>query len=301
MRVLVLGADGHLGHELCGALGCFATVVRAARAEVDLTDLDAVRGAIATHAPDVLLNAASYNDVDHAEQEPEVAMRVNAEAVAVMGEQAARRRFALVHYSSDFVFDGTKPTPYVETDAPAPINAYARSKLAGERALEDLHAPALVLRTAWVYGLRRKSFVSTMLHLARERADLRVVADQVGSPTFCRDLAHATSLIVFGVRSDPCRAFHSARGVYHLAGSGSASRYELAIAAMELDPRKWEHKVRRVEPVPAAEFALPAARPLTTALDCAKIEERFGVRLPPWRDGLRRALAPRFFDRAPIA
>ncbi len=290
MRIVVLGASGQVGHELTGALGCFADVVAFGRAEADLADIDRVRERLRDVRPDVVVNAASYNDVDGAEREPDAALRVNAEAVGMLGEEALRARFGLVHYSTDFVFDGMGSRPYVESDAPAPLGAYGRSKLAGERALEQLAAPAVVFRTAWVYSVRRKSFVSTMLLLGRTKPSLRVVSDQIGSPTFCRDLAQATALVVFRTRGRPFDALLEARGVYHLAGEGSVSRADLARATLELARPGEGQSMATIEPVPSSAYPLPAARPAYAPLDCTKARERFGVALPPWRESLRRAL-----------
>jgi len=291
MRVFLLGADGQLGHELCGALGCWADVVRATEADFDMTDAGALRSALGAAKAEMVVNAAAYTDVDGAERDPETAMRVNAEAVRVLGQEAREAGRLLVHYSTDFVFDGSKTVAYLEDDEPAPLGAYGRSKLAGERALAEVGAPAIVLRTAWLYGVRAKSFVSQMLKLGRERATLRVVADQVGSPTFCRDLAQATALLLYGLRNAPAETVQAACGVYHLAGGGACSRYELAQAVFELDPRRHEHQLRHLEPIPSEAYPLPAARPRYAPLDCSKARRRFGLALPPWRESLARALA----------
>jgi dTDP-4-dehydrorhamnose reductase len=289
MRILLLGARGQVGHELTGALAPFADLVLSSRAETSL-DAEQVRPLVDGAKPDVIINACAYTDVDGAEREPEVAHAVNARLVGALGEEAKRRRAALVHLSTDFVFDGEKDQPYVETDAPAPLGEYGRSKLAGERLLAEMDAPAVVFRTAWVYSLRRKSFVTTMLRLARERETLSVVTDQVGSPTFCRDLAQTMALILYGCRANVIEALHAARGIYHLAGSGSVSRYDFARAIFELDPRASEHLVKDIVPIEAAQFPLPARRPRATPLDTSKAFARWGVRLPPWRDALARAL-----------
>lgn len=290
MRVLLLGADGQVGHELRGPLATFADVVPFGRVDLDLADLDAVRAALARVSPDVVVNTVAYNEVDRAEADPAGARRLNGEAVAVLGEQAKARGFGLVTFSTDFVFDGESDRPYVETDAPAPLSVYGASKLEGERALAAIDAPALVLRTAWVWSLRRKSFVSTILKLAREREVLKVVDDQVGSPTSARDLAIAVALVLFDARRDPRAYFAEHAGVHHLAGSGQASRHALAVAALELDPRRDEHHVRAVEPVPSSTFPTPARRPRFSALDCSRTKARLGVELPPWRDALGRML-----------
>ena len=289
MRILLLGARGQVGHELAGTLAPFAQVVASSRAETNL-DAEGVRPLVEEAKPDVIVNASAYTDVDGAEKEPELAHAVNARLVGALGEETKRRRAALVHFSTDFVFDGEKPTPYVETDATAPLGEYGRSKLAGERALSEMDAAAVIFRTAWVYSLRRKSFVTTMLRLAREREELAVVTDQIGSPTFCRDLAQAVALILYGCRTNAVEAIAEARGIYHLAGSGSVSRYDFTRAILELDPRRSEHRVKQLRPISAAEFPLPARRPRATPLDGAKAFAQWGIRLAPWRDALARAL-----------
>lgn len=293
MKILLLGADGQLGFELRGALGAFAELALATRRDVDMTDLDAVRDAVRTSAPDVIVNATAHTDVDGAEKDPDLARRINADAVAVLGEEARARRTPLVHYSTDFVFDGRTDRPYVEADATHPLGAYGRSKREGEERLLAMQAPALVLRTAWVYSLRRKSFVSAILRLARERETLRIVADQVGNPTFAGDLAHATALVLFEARRDPFAAIDAARGVWHLAGTGHVSRFDFARAIVEMDPKRSEHAVRSIEPIPTSAYPLPAERPLFAPLDSSRFAERFGVRLPGWRDALERALVGR--------
>ncbi len=290
MKIVVLGSKGQVGSRLEGALACFAEVKGFDHAALDLGNPDAVRSALRSERPDVVVNAAAYTDVDAAERDEATATRVNGDAVAAIGKECRDLRAGLVHYSTDFVFDGRQSRPYREDAPTAPLGAYGRSKLAGERALLDARAPAIILRTAWVYSLRRKSFVSSILRLARERDVLEIVADQVGSPTFAGDLASATALIIYGLRGDPHGEFGDARGVYHLAGGGAATRFELASAAIALDPRKQEHRVTRLEPVATADYPLPAPRPAFAPLDCRKARDRFGVCLPDWKDALARAL-----------
>jgi dTDP-4-dehydrorhamnose reductase len=290
VRVLVLGADGQVGQELCGALGCFAEVVPATESDFDITDRDALLKAIDASDPNVVVNAAAYTNVDGAERDPERAMQVNATAVAALGTEAGRRRFGLIHYSTDFVFDGHKRAAYVEDDVAEPLSAYGRTKLAGEVALRQLHAPAIVLRTAWVYSRTNKSFVSSILRLARERTELRVVSDQVGSPTFSRDLAQATSMLLFAFREAPFESIRASAGLYHLAGTGCCSRYDFACSIVAHDPNKHEHAIRAILPVPSDQVPLPAARPLFAPLDCSRIRMRWGIALPPWEQSLKRAL-----------
>lgn len=290
MIVLVLGADGQVGFEATAVLRLTADVVALAERELDITNHDALVGKLERVRPAVVVNAAAYTNVDGAESDEERAVQVNASAVAVLGEQARRLRFGLVHFSTDFVFDGTKGAAYVEDDEARPVGAYGRTKLAGERALREIDAPSVILRTAWVYGMRTESFVSTMLRLARTQTELRVVADQRGNPTFCRDLAEAVGLIVRGVRDAPHERLRDLRGVYHLAGGGACSRHELAVTALSLDPKRSEHTAR-VVPIATSEMPMPARRPAHVDLDCTKAHEALGVRLPPWRESLVRALA----------
>ncbi len=290
MNVLVLGTGGQVGASLVGMLGCFAKVTPVPRTALDVGDLDALRGVLRAAQPHVVVNASAYTEVDAAERDEPRATLVNGDAVGVMGEECQRMRAGLVHYSTDFVFDGGGSRPYREDDPVAPLGAYGRSKLAGERALTDSGAPAVVLRTAWVYTRWRKSFVSAMLRLAREREVLRVVSDQVGNPTFANDLACATAQLLYGMRSDPFAALAEARGIYHVAGAGQATRFELAVAALELDPRSQEHKVRKIEPIATSEYPLPAERPAYAPLDCTKFQARFGLALPGWKEALTRAL-----------
>jgi dTDP-4-dehydrorhamnose reductase len=271
-------------------LGCFAQVVGFDRSTLDVGDADRLRTMLRAERPECVVNASAYTDVDGAEKDEAAATRVNCDAVAVLGEECKALRAGLVHYSTDFVFDGKSTRAYREDDPTGPLGVYGRSKLAGEKALLAVDAPAVVLRTAWVYSLGRKSFVSAILRLAREREVLRIVADQVGNPTFAGDLAVATSLLVFGVRRDVHGGIDAARGVYHLAGTGTTNRFELARAVIDLDPRRSEHRVQRVDPIATAEYPLPAARPAFAPLDCTKAWETLGLRLPDWRETLARAL-----------
>jgi dTDP-4-dehydrorhamnose reductase len=290
MRIFLLGADGQLGFELGGALGCFAQVTALLESALDMTDAAALRRTLRDVAPDVVVNAAAYTDVDGAERNPDAAARVNCHAVRTLGQWAVDTGKLLLHYSTDFVFDGQATRPYVEQDEPRPLGVYGRSKLDGEQVLAELEAPAIVLRTAWVYSLRRKSFVSQILRLAREREQLRVVDDQVGSPTFCRDLAQASALLLYGLRGASTDELQAVRGVYHLAGSGACSRFELARAAVELDPHRREQRVAELARCSTSDFPMVASRPAFAPLDCGLAERRFGIRLPDWREALARAL-----------
>lgn len=267
MRILVLGGGGQLGSALCKRLG---EVAAPSRKVLDLNDLDAVRACLRSVSPDLVINCAAYNAVDRAESEPDVAMRINRDVPALLGELAP----ALITFSTDYVFDGALDRPYSEADATNPLSCYGRSKLAGEHALLALDAPAIIFRTAWVWTLTHPSFVSTMVKLGNEREVLRVVDDQIGNPTFAPDLADAVLKVV----NDG--DFRNKRGLYHLAGETAVSRYDLA-----------KHVVRgaRVDPVPSSAYPAPAERPKKVVLDCTRARETFGVSIPGYVDAFARA------------
>ncbi len=286
--VLLLGSGGQLGHELAPLLRCFALAHCPSRDALDIRDTPRVRAALERLRPSVVVNATAYNAVDLAESGAEAAMAVNCRAVGDLAEAAASVGCAVVHFSTDFVFDGLQGRPYVESDRAHPLNRYGESKLAGEAALLASRADALVFRTSWVYSLRRKSFVSAILAAARREGPLQVVADQTGSPTFARDLAAAVAIVLARV-SEP-HALRSLRGVYHLAGSGQCSRFDLAKAAIAMDPHKHEHRFSELVPTQTVLRDGVAARPTFSPLDCTKAMQVLGVSLPDWHDGLKRAL-----------
>ncbi len=270
MRTLLLGRQGQVGSELLIRLAAHGEVTAPARAVLDVSDLHALRRAVVDAAPDLIVNATAWNDVDGAERDPKGAYRLNRDVPALLGEEAARRGALFVHFSTDFVFDGKGDRPYREEDRTNPSSIYGSSKRAGEEVLEG--STALVFRTAWVWSLTRKSFVSTMLSLARSKEELSVVDDQVGNPTYAADLAEAVATLV---THEAARA----GGLFHLAGGGSVSRYEFARAIFALDPRKDEHVLRAVHPVKSEAFPTPAVRPKHAPLDCEKAARVFGVRL----------------------
>jgi dTDP-4-dehydrorhamnose reductase len=280
-----------LGYELRPLLAALGSVTSLPRGALDMKNITDVRDALAREKPRVIVNTTAYNEVDKAESDGDTAHAVNRDSVLAMGEYAKREGAALVHFSTDFVFDGTKGSPYVETDRTNPLSAYGKSKLAGEQALSGIDAPAIVMRTAWVYSLRRKSFVSMIHRLLREKEELKIVRDQVGSPTFCRDLARATAVVVARLGQDPAAKATEVRGIYHAAGEGACSRYELAQAIVELDPKRSEHVTKRLEAATTDAFPTPARRPTNAPLDCSKLAKIFGARLLPWRIALAEALA----------
>jgi dTDP-4-dehydrorhamnose reductase len=240
----------------------------------------------------VILNASAYNAVDRAESEVDLAEAVNAHAPAVLAEAAARSRAVLIHYSTDYVFDGTAGRPYRETDRANPINAYGRSKRNGEVAVEARAGAYLILRTSWVYSLRRQCFVTQVLEWSRTRDELRIAADQTGSPTWCRVIAQATAEILSGAGPDPWASLGARSGIYHLAGIGAASRFAWAAAILRFDPHSDEQRVGAGDLRSAcrADFAAAAERPTYSALDSGLLCETFGLSLPAWDEALRLAL-----------
>lgn len=292
MRILVTGANGQVGHELLRALR--GELVAATRhgtledgtpcAAIDLADLDGLPRALDRIAPDLIVNAAAYTAVDRAEDEPQLAQRVNGDAVGALGAWAARRGARVVHYSTDYVFDGAATRPYVETDAPDPVSVYGRSKLAGERALQASGARYLILRTAWVYAARGRNFLRTMLRLGGERDALRVVDDQVGAPTPARLIADVTADVVAAWCGD---AGAARDGVYHLVATGQASWCGFARAIFaRAQPAGLLARVPRVEAIATADYPTRAARPAWSVLDTAKLRAAFGVTLPEWQASL---------------
>jgi dTDP-4-dehydrorhamnose reductase len=284
MKILLTGAAGQLGRELKRSLACLGDLIACDRQQLDLAQPDALRAAVRAIAPTVIVNAAAYTAVDKAETEAELATAINAAAPAILAEEARRLGALLIHYSTDYVFDGSKLTPYTEDDKPAPLSAYGRSKLAGEQAIAAAGARHLILRTSWVFGLHGANFMKTMLRLGRERDELRVIGDQFGAPTWTRHLADVTALILARKEAPD--------GLYHLAATGETSWhgyaeaiFAAAQAAGLLDKSPVVHRIT------SADYPLPAARPANSRLDCSRFRHDFGMTLPDWRTGLIDCLA----------
>ena len=287
MRILVPGRNGQLGWELQTALAPLGTVVALDRGQMDLANPDSIRRAIRDAKPEIIVNAAGYTHVDQAESEPGLALQVNGAAPGIMAEEAKRLGAIFIHYSTDYVFDGALNRPYVEVDAPRPVNAYGRTKLAGERAVEAVGGHYLILRASWIYSARGSNFVLTILRRAREKPELSVVADQTGSPTWARALAQATARLL--ERSD---AIPPHRGISPLAAAGHPSRHEFAgaiiRAAQEISgvADGWA----QVKSITSAQYPLPAARPLFLVTDRDKVKSVFGVEMAHWRVQLHSCL-----------
>lgn len=288
--LLLFGGSGQVGRELQRALATFGPIVAPPRAEADLERPDTLRHAIRSVRPSVVINCAALTNVDRSEREPELARALNDVAPGVMAVEASQLGVPIVHYSTDYVFDGAAREPYGEDALPNPINVYGMTKLAGERSVAAADGPHLIIRTSWVYSRTGAGFVATLLRRMREQRELRVVADQVGSPTWSRSLAAATARLL-GLLSTGGELVVPREdwGVYHLGGSGAASRAEIArelIAAT-----RWDGEPPVVIPISASEFAAAARRPAFSALANYRAERRFGITLDNWRTELRRMLA----------
>lgn len=286
-KILQIGTNGQVGWELLRTCAPLGEVIALDYPDVDLSNSEGLRKLVHEVKPNIILNAAAYTNVDKAESEPEKAWAINATGPAVLAEEAKKIGAVLVHYSTDYVFDGTKSSPYVETDQPNPLNAYGQTKLEGEQAIAASGCANLVLRTSWVYSMRQGGFVTKVLQWARQQEVLHVVDDQISSPTSARMLAEITALLLAQGRDDVVGYLSEKGGLYHCVDGGSCSRYQWAQMILALDPHKEEQKVKALLPAKSAEFPAPAVRPLVSVLNCNKLERAFGLRLPAWRAGLR--------------
>jgi len=286
MKILLFGALGQLGTELQGALSPHGEIFPFDIHNLDLENIAEVRETIRSIRPDVIVNASAYTAVDQAESEADKAFKVNGEIPGLFAEEAAKLNSFLIHYSTDYVFDGMKGAPYVEQDRTNPLGVYGKSKLAGENAIQSGAANYLILRTSWVYSRNRNSFVTKVLEWARKQERLNIVSDQVSNPTWARTLADVTAQLL-GKGLD---SLIERRGLYHVAGDGYASRLDWAKKIVELDPNKQEQKVQEIMPARTSDFPTPAQRPLFSALDCSRFQSPFDIRLPKWEDALQRAM-----------
>jgi dTDP-4-dehydrorhamnose reductase len=290
MQILLLGINGQLGWELRRALATLGQVTALDYPQIDLTRPEQARRVIKQIKPQVIINATAYTSVDGAESEAEVALAINRDAPGIIAEEAKALGAAFIHYSTDYVYDGTKSEPYVETDLPNPVNTYGLSKLAGEHEITQIGGTYLILRTSWLYSLRGETFVNKVLKWSRQYETLRIVEDQVGSPTWCRMLAEATAQVLAMGGVELVGWLADRRGLYHLAGDGYVCRYGWAQEILKYNPNPQEQVTRQVLPSLTSEFATPAKRPLFSALNCDRFYKTFGIRLPDWRDALRLAL-----------
>ena len=282
--ILLAGCNGQVGAELITALSAVGRVIACGRETLDLADEAMIAEKIRVVRPAIMVNAAAYTAVDRAEKEPALAHAINAVAPAVMAEEMCRLGGLLVHYSTDYVFDGDTDGAYTEEDTPNPLNVYGHSKLAGEQAIISSGCEHLIFRTSWVYGARGANFLLTMLRLAAERSELKLVDDQVGAPTWSRDIARATATVLAagGGLAD-------ARGLFHLSAAGHTTWFNFAraIFAAGLQGARAPHLI----PISAEQYGAPALRPRNSRLDSRRLREAFGIEMPDWQFSLHQCLA----------
>ena len=310
-KILLIGKNGQLGCELQRKLPEYGEVVAVGREELDLTISDEIRRIIRQTRPDLIVNAAAYTAVDQAEADGQTARQINALAPGIMAEEARQIGAALIHYSTDYVFDGAKKSPYDESDCTNPLNVYGCTKLAGEAAIEKSGARYFIFRTGWLYSMRGRNFLTTVLRLARQREELRIVNDQIGSPTWAREAASGTAKVLARLSNDRISSepngLSELSGVYHLSAGGAGSWYDFAAAILEdahlipaprrnigaaISVESMDKLIiaRRVEPIAAAEYPAAAQRPAYSVLSNLRISQVFGVQLPDWRTQLQSAL-----------
>ena len=290
-KILLIGKNGQLGHDLRQKLPSYGELIAVGHEQLDLAARDDIRSVVRETRPDLIVNAAAYTAVDQAETDGEAARQINAIAPGILAEESKQVGATLIHFSSDYVFDGKKTSPYDESDYTNPLNVYGCTKLAGEVAIEQSAAAYLIFRTGWLYSMRGQNFLTTILRLARERKEIRVVNDQCGAPTWSQSVAEGTAKVV-------ARLFESGgssagnepfivNGTYHLSAGGSATWFDFATAIVE---HAESTIAARIVPIPTAEYPTPARRPAYSVLSNSRISREFGVCLPDWRTQLRRAL-----------
>jgi dTDP-4-dehydrorhamnose reductase len=293
VRLLVTGADGQIGWELRRSLSPLGEVIAMDRKACDLSRPQDVAFIIREIAPNIIINAAAYTAVDKAEEEETLATMINGAAVGLIADEARKLGALLIHYSTDYVFDGTKAAPYTEDDPPHPINAYGRSKLAGERAIEQGGGNYLILRTSWVYAARGRNFLQTVLQLARERDELSIVADQFGAPTWAREIADATATIAQQTRSE-IEKEDFVSGIFNVTAAGATNWFGFAEAIMEFaEPADSKRNRPRILPISSSQYPTAALRPKNSRLAGERARKRFGLVLADWKDALSECMQTR--------
>ncbi len=288
-KILLTGKNGQVGWELQRTLAPLGEVVAVDQQEMDLVDPVSVRKIIREIRPGLIVNAAAYTAVDKAESEPDLAMAINGVAPGIMAEEAKRLNAAIVHYSTDYVFNGSKKSQYSEDDIPNPLNVYGKTKLAGEQAIQAVGVPHLILRTSWVYGAHGKNFLLTILRLARERSELKIVDDQIGAPTWSRMLAEVTAQMLsqfYPPASGASVSVADISGLYHVVSSGLTSWYGFARKILEIESSRTARVVPKLIPIPTIDFPLPARRPLNSGMSIEKLKHVCGLVLPAWEESL---------------
>ncbi|UKO96815.1 dTDP-4-dehydrorhamnose reductase [Nostoc sp. UHCC 0870] len=291
MKILLTGVTGQVGWELQRTLMTLGEVIPVGREQMNLAQPDTIRQTIREIKPNLIVNAAAYTAVDQAELEPDLAMAINGIAPGVMAEEAKHLGAAIVHYSTDYVFDGTKSTGYTENDPANPQNIYGKTKLAAEEAIASVGVDHLILRTSWVYGLRGKNFLLTMQRLAKEREEIRVVDDQIGAPTWSRLIAEVTAQILLPSLQNTADFFARKGGLYHLTSNGKTSWYGFAQEIFTYDLQQNERKLQRLIPITSEEYPSAATRPAYSLLDNIKLSHTFKIVIPDWQKILDLVLA----------
>jgi len=293
-KILLIGKDGQVGWQLQRTLAPLGDIAAYDHPTLDLAKPDQIRAIIHEVRPTLIVNAAAYTAVDKAEEERDLAMAINAHGPALLAEEARKLGAAMVHYSTDYVFDGTKGEPYSEDDEPRPLNVYGQSKLAGDQAIMAAGIPYLIFRTSWVYGIRGNNFLRTLLRLFAERDEIRIVDDQVGAPTWSRQIAEATAQALaqaLGPRTG--FSLEEVSGLYNLTASGETTWYGFALAIA--DHANHQHltpKVAAIRPIPSSDYPTPAVRPPYGVLSHQKLQETFGLFMPSWKEQLALCIAP---------
>ena len=286
MKILITGQHGQVSQALQQRLDGLGELIVLGRDQLDLANPDQIRQQVRTHRPDLIINAAAHTAVDQAESEPHAAFAINAIAPGILAEEAKTLGIPLIHYSTDYVFDGSKPEPYTEADTPNPLGVYGQSKLAGEQAIAAVGGEYLILRTSWVYSKHGKNFLLTMQRLLQEKPHLRIVADQIGAPTWAGTIANSTRALIDRWQAGKAGEW----GVYHLTAQGETSWFGFAAAIAE-QLRAGGTACAELEAIPSSAYPTPAKRPLNSRLDCSRLQQQWQVSQPQWQDALRECLA----------
>jgi dTDP-4-dehydrorhamnose reductase len=286
LKILITGRHGQVSRALQQQLQGVGELIVLGSDQLDLADADQIRRQIRTHRPDLIINAAAHTAVDQAESEPDAAFAINAIAPGVLAEEAKALGIPLIHYSTDYVFDGSKPAPYTEADTPNPLGVYGQSKLAGEQAIAAVGGEYLILRTSWVYSNHGKNFLLTMQRLLQEKPQMRIVADQIGAPTWAGTIAASTRALIERWRAGEAGEW----GVYHLSAQGETSWFGFAQAIGE-HLRTEGKACAELQAIPSSAYPTPARRPLNSRLDCSRLQQQWHVSQPQWQDALRECLA----------
>ena len=286
MKILINGQHGQVSQELQRHLSHLGELVVLGREQLDLAQPEQIRQQVQRIRPDLIINAAAHTAVDQAESEPQLAFAINASAPGILAEQALELGVPLIHYSTDYVFDGSKPAPYTEDDAPNPLGVYGKSKLAGEQAISAVQGQHLILRTSWVYSTHGRNFLLTMQRLLQEKPEMRIVADQIGAPTWAGTIARSTLALIERWQAGNAEAW----GTYHLTAQGETSWFGFAQAIGEA-LREQGKPCANLLPIPSSDYPTPAARPLNSRLDCSRLQREWGVSQADWQTALRECLA----------